>query len=102
MLLIKTAPEANGAHASQRMDGAALPTSGWAVIPAELESAAVSLLPWVLLTVSDGIVTAIEDNTAVRAEWEVAQTEVKEPINDLTQLQLALAELAELIAGGAA
>jgi len=100
MLIVKTTAESNGAHASQRIDGAVLPDIGWAVIPAELESAALTLLPWVSLTITDGIVISVEDDTAARAAWEAAQADVDEPIDDLTQLQLALAELAELITGG--
>lgn len=100
MLIVKTIAESNGAHASQRINGAIILNSGWAVIPAQLESAALSLLPWVLLTLTDGIVISVEDDTAARTAWEAAQAAVEEPIDDLTQLQLALAELAELITGG--
>jgi hypothetical protein len=45
---------------------------------------------------TDGAVIAVDDDAEVRAAW----VQPEEPIDDITQLQLALAELADLVTGG--
>lgn len=70
MFIIKIAPEENGAHASQKTNVPISVPGGWAVVPPELEQTAVSLLPWVILTVQGGVVASITDDTEAREAWQ--------------------------------
>jgi len=79
MLIIKTEAESNGAHASQMSSAPIMPPDGYIVIPADLEATALPLLPWVKLTVVDGAVTAVEDDTEARAAWAAIPVPVPEP-----------------------
>ena len=61
MLIIEIAAT-NGAHRNQTGNFAATP-EGWAEVPAELEAEAIGYLPYIDLTVSDGVVTAVAQGT---------------------------------------
>ena len=79
MLIIKTTAESNGAHASQMSSVKITPPDGYIVIPPALEATALSLLPWVTLTIEDGFVTAVEDDVESRAAWEAIPAPDLEP-----------------------
>lgn len=78
MLIIEISAT-NGAHRNQTGSFAAIP-EGWAEVPAELEADAMGYLPYIDLTVSNGVITA------------VAQGAIPEP--DLSALRTA--KLSEL------
>ena len=76
----------NGAHANQTKNGTfkRIP-EGWAVVPESLESAAQNHLPWVALTVEDGAITGITEDTAAKEAWaalEAAREENEEGEKD--------------------
>jgi hypothetical protein len=73
MLIVKTEPEENGAHANQNCPGFSIPVpEGWAEIPQDMEEAVLSVLPWVKLTAENGIVTSAAEDTEARATYELA------------------------------
>jgi len=100
MLIIKRTAESNGAHASQASSAPIAPPDGWIVIPADLEATALPLLPWVKLTVEDGIVTAVEDDTEARAAWEATPVPPPEPTAQ-ERIEALEAAMLEMILGGA-
>ena len=61
MLIIEIAAT-NGAHRNQTGNFSAVP-DGWAIVPLELEAEAMGYLPYIDLTVSDGVVTAVAQGT---------------------------------------
>ena len=61
MLIIEIAAT-NGAHRNQTGNFSAVP-DGWAIVPLELEDEAMGYLPYIDLTVSDGVVTAVAQGT---------------------------------------
>jgi hypothetical protein len=71
MIIIKTAPQSNGAYANQTIGGKLkkLP-GGWAKVPEELEGKAKEFLPWITVTISDGEITEISENAEGKAAWE--------------------------------
>ena len=98
MLYIKRNPETNGAHENLCINARIDVPDGYAVVSADLEQKAIQLLPWVKLTVTDGVITAVEDDVVARKAWEQWQAEHPEPepqLDDITALQLAVAEMAE-------
>ena len=58
MLIIKIEPQENGAHANQSGNFTKVP-DGWLAVPPELEHEAAAYLPFILLTIEDGIITAV-------------------------------------------
>ena len=72
MLIIKEQPYENGAHANQSGSIHTIP-DGWLAVPPELEAEATSYLPFIVLTVKKGVITA------------VAQGEIPEPEPELPQ-----------------
>jgi hypothetical protein len=81
MLIIKKEPFENGAHENQSGNLKTVP-DGWLAVPPELEAEAAGYLPFILLTVENGVITA------------VAQGEEPEPEIDIEALRSA--KLAEL------
>ena len=79
MLMINLTAESNGAHASQMSSAPLIPPDGWAVLPPALEATALPLLPWVKLTIENGVVTAVEDDAEARAAWEAIPVPPPEP-----------------------
>ena len=71
MTIIKIAPLENGAHSNQTISGRLreLP-EGWLEVPDTLLSQAQEYLPWVNLTVENGVITDITENTEAKAAWE--------------------------------
>ena len=61
MLIIEIAAT-NGAHRNQTGNFSAVP-DGWAIVPLELEAETMGYLPYIDLTVSDGVVTAVAQGT---------------------------------------
>lgn len=61
MLIIEIAAT-NGAHRNQTGSFTVIP-EGWAEVPAELEAEAMGYLPYIDLTVSDGVITAVAQGT---------------------------------------
>jgi len=59
----------NGAHRNQRGDGLPVP-DGWFAVPPELEEEAWGYLPFIALTVEDGIITAVTQGDIPEAEDE--------------------------------
>ena len=71
MLIIKQEPLENGAHANQSGTIHTIP-DGWLAVPQELEAEAASYLPFIVLTVENGIITAV-------AQGEIPEPEPVEP-----------------------
>lgn len=69
MLIVKLEAGENGARGNQVIRPALehVP-EGWAVVPPELESEAMELLPWMTLELRDGEVVGIGDDIRARAE----------------------------------
>ena len=61
MLIIEIAAT-NGAHRNQTGSFGIIP-DGWAIVPPELEAEAMGYLPYIDLTVSDGVITAVAQGT---------------------------------------
>lgn len=95
MLIVKMEVESNGAHAGQQINANIPSPEGYVVIPQHLEAATLPLLPWVKLTVEDGIVIAVEDDVESR-NAQPNQPEPTQPVDPLSDVKLAVAELAEL------
>ena len=79
MLIVEISAEPNGAHASQTTSAPITPIDGWIVVPTALEAATLPLLPWVKLTVKNGVVTAVEDDAEARAAWLASLPPEPEP-----------------------
>ena len=90
MLIIKTEPFENGAHANQYSNISTVP-DGWLAVPPELEQEAKGYLPFILLTVKDGIITAV----AQRAEPPLDI----EPLRTAKLAELSAAANAAIVAG---
>ena len=76
MIIVNLAPAENGAHQNQQKATAfKIIPSGWAAVPAALEEAAMAFMPWLALTVENGEITAIEENTAAKLAFEQAEAE---------------------------
>ena len=93
MLYVSLQAQENGARANmmcaEPLDW--LPT-GWTVIPAALEEEACRYLPYLDWEADeDGTITAVREAPHTEPEPE------EEPVDEITQLQLALAELAAMI-----
>lgn len=69
MLYVKITSNDNGAHENIRCNLDSLP-DGWIAVPSQLESEALDLLPFITLTIEDGVLTSISDNAETRAAWE--------------------------------
>ena len=69
MLIIKQEPFENGAHANQSGNISTIP-EGWLAVPQELEAKAASYLPFILLTVEGGIITAVAQGEKPPADIE--------------------------------
>ena len=100
MLIVKIAAEPNGAHASQASSAPIAPPDGWIVIPADLEATALPLLPWVKLTLENGVVAAVEDDAEARAAWEAIPVPPPEPTAQ-ERIEALEAAMLEMILGGA-
>jgi len=85
MTIIKIEPASNGAHANQTLFGAlrTVPV-GWAVVSDALEDAVRPLLPWVKLTVENGIVTAAEADTEAKTAWEAEKAALEAADGEVT------------------
>lgn len=68
MLYIHETRNTNGTHASQ-MTPAIIGNADWLPVPQELEAKTLALLPFVIITVVDGTITAVEDNVDARAAY---------------------------------
>lgn len=79
MLLIELKPNQNVTHNDHSTPDWATVPEGWGKVPQELESLAMDLLPFVVLTVKDGIITSISDNAEARAAWEALPKPTPEP-----------------------
>lgn len=100
MLLIQQEKNPNGTHNDYSVTGVMLTNvpDGWSVVHPELEELARAILPFVLLTIENGVITALTEDTEAREAWERWQAEHPTPeptLDDTTALQLAVAELAE-------
>lgn len=93
MLIVEIPALLNGAHHNQTCDSIT-PPDGWAVVPPELEEQAEALLPFVTLSVLDGVITAVSDNTEARA---AAATEPKPaaPTDEVAVLKAKVAALTQ-------
>jgi hypothetical protein len=70
-MFIRIEPNSNGSHDDARYQSTPPELDDkWAIIPTDLESTAISLLPWVNLTITDGVLISVEDNAEARAAWE--------------------------------
>ena len=72
MLIIEIAAT-NGAHRNQTGNFSAVP-DGWAIVPLELEAEAMGYLPYIDLTVSDGVVTAVAQGTIPEPDLSALRT----------------------------
>lgn len=91
MLIIELTPQSNGAHRNQA--GTFIrPPDGWAVVPPALEAEAQSYLPFIELTIEDGKIIGVAQGVIPEPEPEPEP----EP-DELTQTQLAVAELAQVV-----
>ena len=93
MLYVSVQAQENGARANmmctEPLDQ--LPT-GWIAIPAALEEEACRYLPYLDWEADEsGAITAVREAPHAEPEPE------EEPVDEITQLQLALAELAAMI-----
>jgi hypothetical protein len=89
MLIVELQAQSNGARGNMRYDLDAPPVpEGWAAVPEELEEKALAYLPFLELTVEAGVITAVAPGE------RPAEDPAPQP-DDLTQIQLAVAELAE-------
>ena len=102
MLIIEIAPQANGAHRNQTGAHIAEIPSGWAAVPAELEAEAMSYLPFIDLTVTDGQITGVAQGEIPTPEPEpdpgpTAEDDLLEMAIDheyrITLLELGLSDL---------
>lgn len=62
MLVLELEQRPNGAHNNLRYETVPedfTPPEGWAVVPQEMEEAAVGYLPFIQLTVEDGVITGV-------------------------------------------
>lgn len=73
MLIIELNALPNGAHRNQTGSFAAIP-EGWAEVPAELEAEAMGYLPYIDLTVSDGVITAVAQGTIPEPDLSALRT----------------------------
>ena len=94
MLIIKLTAESNGAHANQTGMFETIP-DGYADVPENLISVWEQYKPFVTLTVGDGGIAGIVDNSDARAAQAALDANTEQPIDELTLTQLAIAELAE-------
>ena len=98
MLYIHNTKTPNGAHANLIVSET-ICTEGWALVPDHLEEKALSYLPFINVIVEDSVVVeCTHDTEAWEAfeAWKAEQPTPPEPqIDDITALQLAVAELAE-------
>jgi len=79
MVIVKKEPNNNGSHASKFADFPIEISDGWIEIPKNLESDALLFMPWLKLTIEDGIVTNVEDNAAAREAWDSQPQPLPEP-----------------------
>ena len=113
MLMIELAALENGAHRNQWTDGAITPPDGWAAVPEELEAKAAGYLPYILLTVEEGEITGVAQGAVptptpepelepdALTQTQLAVAELAQVVEDNnTAAQLAIAELAEALLGG--
>jgi len=70
MIILKQIPESNGAYANQTCDENFSIPVGYIHIPDEFEAQIQAVLPWVLLTIDNGVVTGIAENTAAKEAWK--------------------------------
>ena len=79
MTIIKIEPCDNGAHANQTKNGVfkTVP-DGWAPVPAELEASTRAYLPWVSLTVENGAITEVSEDTDAKSAWEAYMASLEE------------------------
>lgn len=96
---INITPAVNGAHSDQAnsfFEVEGIP-EGWIEVPEELVPIWKQYAPFVALTIEDGKLTGISDNPEARAAQQAAGagTDASAPVDLLTQIQLAIAELAE-------
>lgn len=68
-MIIKLEPYENGAHANQSNTPKVIP-DGWVAVPRHLEAEAMSYLPFIELTVEDGVLTAVAQGTIPEPEPE--------------------------------
>ena len=94
MLMIELAALENGAHRNQWTDGAITPPDGWAAVPEELEAKAAGYLPYILLTVEEGEITGVAQGVV---PTPTPESEPEPEPDALTQTQLAVAELAQVV-----
>jgi hypothetical protein len=94
--VISKTPRYNGAHDNFTTENPPIP-DGYIAVPSDLLTEWQQYAPFVALTIEDGVIVAISDNPDARAVQAFidAETKVNAPLDMLTQLQLALAELAE-------
>ena len=92
MLIVKIEAESNGAHANQSINGNIAVPIGWLAIPSELESTAMPFLPWVKLTITNDVITAIEEDTEAKEAWSepTADPGKEERISALEEAVLGL------------
>ena len=88
MLIIEQAALSNGAHRSQQGDSLPLP-DGYLTVPPELEEEAWGYLPFLLLTVENGAITAV-------AQGEIPEPEEKPEgeatVEEIVNILLGVAE----------
>ena len=94
MLFVKTTSESNGARASCSCPRIVAPT-GYITIPFELETHTLSLLPWVTLTIEDGVVTGVSENTAAKEAWKTAQESEQSAAEVQSQISALKVQLSE-------
>lgn len=100
MNIIQLEPNPSGSRPPIQTWSGPVPPQGYLEIPAGVDTSAMQThAGFVTLTVEGGVVTAITgDDAAHQAYLESLPPEVPEPPDPVTQVQLAVAELAEAMA----
>lgn len=100
MLIIKINAESNGAHANQSVNGTITLPDGWVGIPSELEATAQSYLPFIKLTITDGVVTAAEDDIEARAAWVEPEADIITQPTEAERIVALEEAMLEILMGG--
>lgn len=92
MNIIQKQPNPSGAYSPVQSWAEAVPPDGYYKVANGVE---LSCGGFGTLTVEDGVVVAFTGDTAAWERWQTEHPAPEPPIDDITALQLAVAELAE-------
>lgn len=92
MNIIQKQPNPSGAYPPVQSWGKVTPPDGYYAVADGIE---LSCGGFGTLTVEDGVVTAFTPDTEAWEQWQAEHTEPEPTLDDITALQLAVAELAE-------